>query len=691
MKLHNTLTRRKDELKPLDGQTVRMYTCGLTVYSQPHIGNWVGYIYWDVLVRLLRWQDIPVIRTQNITDVGHLTSDDDDGEDKMEKGARREGKTAWDIAEQYIAIAEHEAYEVLKLVRPDHLVRATDYIQQQIDFARGLDEKGFLYKIDGDGMYFDTSRLPGYGKLARLDVAGLEAGARVSVAGKRSITDFAVWKFSPTDAKRDMEWDSPWGVGFPGWHLECSTIARETLGGTIDIHTGGIDHIPVHHTNEIAQSESLTGQQFAHMWLHNNHIKVDGRKMSKSLGNIITLSDITARGFSPMAFKLAILSKHYQTEGNFTWDILEAAQARLDHWRGYAALRHQTHDTLDDDDEKDEREGTVSLLAARWANNASMLIAGKRTAVHSRTIFRSVSGVVLALFAGSFYLTATSGIEGLNAQAIKDNGFSQLKRGTAIVIGRSLPGDMAEQLQQKSYITSVATIYPREDGDAIRCQDLAKYTEHTCPNNARPDQFALLNFDAPVVKNVSLINDKVDMNGAKEYLVTLKSDNDIEKLRTLVTAKANQYDLTYAVSGTDSKKPHINPTIREFADLAYVGIGVTLFVAVASLIVSTIGGLMERRRSLYTLQLSGMRLAQLKRLVMVESAAPLLITSILSCSLGVWTGAVFTSTFSTTLKPVLTPTYFAIVGIGLAAAIIGIYLILPMVDKLTRAEANQTE
>ena len=333
----------------------------------------------------------------------------------------------------------------------------------------------------------------------------------------------------------------------------------------------------------------------------------------------------------------------------------------------------------------------LSLLAARWANNASMLIAGKRTAVHSRTIFRSVSGVVLALFAGSFYLTATSGIEGLNAQAVKDNGFSQLKRGTAIVIGRSLPGGMAEQLQQKSYITSVATIYPREDGDAIRCQDLAKYTEHTCPNNARPDQFALLNFDAPVVKNVSLINDKVDTNGAKEYLVTLKSDNDIEKLRTLVTAKANQYDLTYAVSGTDSKKPHINPTIREFADLAYVGIGVTLFVAVASLIVSTIGGLMERRRSLYTLRLSGMRLAQLKRLVMVESVAPLLTTSILSCGFGVWTGAVFTSTFSTTLKPVLTPTYFAIVGIGLAAAIIGIYLILPMVDKLTRAEANQTE
>lgn len=318
-------------------------------------------------MRLLRHQGYNVIRTQNITDVGHLTSDDDSGEDKMEQGAQREGKTAWDVAEKYIEIAEREAYDVLKLIRPDHLVRATDYIDQQIAFAKELEEKGFTYIINGDGLYFDTSKLANYGALARLDIDGLEAGARVSVAGKKNITDFAIWKFSPTDAKRDMEWDSPWGKGFPGWHLECSVIARETLGDQINIHTGGIDHIPVHHVNEIAQTESVTGQQFSQIWLHNNHIKVDGRKMSKSLGNIITLDDITARGFDPMAFKLAILSKHYQTEGNFTWKILEAAAARLDNWRGRATLRWQTHDTLVDDDDKDEREGGVSLLAAKQA------------------------------------------------------------------------------------------------------------------------------------------------------------------------------------------------------------------------------------------------------------------------------------------------------------------------------------
>ncbi len=366
MKLYNTMSRSTEKLVPLQENRVSLYTCGLTVYSQPHIGNWLGYIYWDVLVRVLRAEGYTVSRTQNITDVGHLVSDDDSGEDKMEKGARSEGLTAWDIAKKYALVAEYEAYDLLDLIRPDHLVTATSCIDAQLRFASELDEKGFLYRTE-DGMYFDTSKLDDYGKLARLDIAGLEAGARVDMADKKNPTDFAVWKFSPHDATRDMEWSSPWGTGFPGWHLECSVIARETLGDQIDIHTGGIDHIPVHHTNEIAQTESLTGKQFAQAWVHNNHIKVDNQKMSKSLGNTFTLQDILDRGYALDAFKLLALSKHYRTEGNFTWDILSAHQNHLNNWRDIAALRHQTHDTLRDDDDKSTDEHSVSLLATSQA------------------------------------------------------------------------------------------------------------------------------------------------------------------------------------------------------------------------------------------------------------------------------------------------------------------------------------
>ena len=366
MKLYDTMAGDIKVLKPLEEGTVKLYTCGLTVYSQPHIGNWLGYIYWDVLVRTLRAEGYTVDRTQNITDVGHLVSDNDDGEDKMEKGARQEGITAWDVAAKYSQIAEHEGYDLLGLIRPDHLVAATSCIDEQIAFAQQLDDRGYLYRTD-DGMYFDTSKLSDYGKLARLDASGLQAGARVDMAGKRNPTDFAVWKSSPVDATRDMEWDSPWGNGFPGWHLECSVIARQTLGDQIDIHTGGIDHIPVHHTNEIAQTESLTGKPFANVWLHNNHIKVDGTKISKSLGNIYTLNDIIQKGIDLDAFKLMTLSKHYRTEGNFTWEILESHAQRLKNWRSVAALRHQTHDTLQDDDEKSTDEQTISLLATGHA------------------------------------------------------------------------------------------------------------------------------------------------------------------------------------------------------------------------------------------------------------------------------------------------------------------------------------
>ena len=340
MRLYNTLTRKKEELKPLEDNKVKLYTCGLTVYSQPHIGNWVAYIYWDVLVRALQAEGYEVDRVQNITDVGHLTSDEDSGEDKLEKGAKREGLTAWQVADKYIKIAGEEA-EKLNLLKPLHMPRATDYIDQQIDFVKALEQKGYTYIIENDGVYFDTSKLKDYGTLAQLDIEGLKPGARVPVDGKKNGTDFAVWKFSHKGEKRDMEWGSPWGTGFPGWHLECSVLAREFLGDQIDIHTGGIDHIPVHHTNEIAQTESVTGKQFAQIWVHNNHLKVDGKKMSKSLGNIYTLKDIEEKGFDLEAFRLLILSKHYTTEGNFTWENLEAAQNRLKRFQDMADLKWQ--------------------------------------------------------------------------------------------------------------------------------------------------------------------------------------------------------------------------------------------------------------------------------------------------------------------------------------------------------------
>lgn len=351
MKIYNTLTRKTEQVKPLNDNKIKLYTCGLTVYSHPHIGNWVSYIYWDILVRTLKANNFEVDRVQNITDVGHLTSDEDAGEDKMLKGALKEGLTAWQVADKYIDIANHEAFELLKLIKPEHMPRATEYIEQQIDFVKELEEKGFTYVIK-DGVYFNTAKIQNYGELARLDIDGLQFGARVSDTGKLNPTDFAVWKFSNPDEKRDMEWDSPWGKGFPGWHLECSTMARQILGDQIDIHTGGIDHIPVHHTNEIAQTESLTNKQFSRYWIHSNHMKVNGTKMSKSLNNIYTLGDIKEKGYSYQAFKLLVLSKHYRTEGNFTWDILEAAQNRLNRWQAESDKRWQISDILEVDELK---------------------------------------------------------------------------------------------------------------------------------------------------------------------------------------------------------------------------------------------------------------------------------------------------------------------------------------------------
>jgi cysteinyl-tRNA synthetase len=379
LQLHNTLTKKTEDFIPQQEGKVLLYTCGPTVYNFLHVGNWAAYIYWDTLVRTLLANDYTVERVMNITDVGHLTSDADEGEDKLEKGARREGKTAWEVAEFY---AEDflAGMEKLGLSLPEHITKATDFIPQQLDLIRILKEKGFTYQIN-DGIYFDTSRFPTYADFAGLDLEAQKAGARVEFnTEKRNPSDFALWKFTPAGEKRDMEWQTPDDLlelpqgegddavmGFPGWHLECSAMAMSILGPTLDIHTGGIDHIPVHHTNEIAQSEAASGQQFSKYWLHNNHLKVNGTKISKSLGNGYTLQDLAERGYSALDYRMFVLQGHYNNEGNFTFENLTAAKNRLHNWRNIAALRHQTHDTLVDDEDKSSDDKSISLLATSQA------------------------------------------------------------------------------------------------------------------------------------------------------------------------------------------------------------------------------------------------------------------------------------------------------------------------------------
>lgn len=340
MKLYNTLTRNVEDITPLKSPTVTMYTCGPTVYDYPHVGNWFTFIRYDILVRTLKADGLDPKWVMNITDVGHLVSDADEGEDKLEKGARREGKSAWDVAKFYGDYFV-EGLKRVNITDPTYLPKATEHIQEQIDLVQKLEEKGFTYKIS-DGIYYDTAKFPRYADFARLDLDEQQAGARVEHnPEKRNPTDFALWKFSPADQQRDMEWDSPWGKGFPGWHLECSAMGMKYLGETMDIHAGGIDHLPVHHTNEIAQSEAVTGKPLAQYWMHTNHISVNGEKISKSLGNGITLEDIEEKGFSLKAFRLHVLESHYRSQSKFSWESLEAASNRLKDYQALADLRFQ--------------------------------------------------------------------------------------------------------------------------------------------------------------------------------------------------------------------------------------------------------------------------------------------------------------------------------------------------------------
>ncbi len=341
LELYDTYRRRRHLFAPLAGTRVGMYACGPTVYDYAHIGNLRTYIFEDVLRRTLEFCGYEVLHVINITDVGHLTSDADCGDDKVEQGARRVGKSAWEIADLYTAAFKQD-FRWLNILAPTVWCRATDHIAEQISAIEDIEGRGFTYRT-ADGVYFDTSKLPSYGRLARLDIAGLNAGARVDIGDKRHATDFALWKFSPParaghpgQMARQMEWDSPWGVGFPGWHIECSAMAVKYLGANFDIHCGGKDHIAVHHCNEIAQAEVCYGTTLANFWMHGYFLEVEDAKMSKSSGDFLRLAALLERGYDALSYRYLCLTAHYRSDLKFTWASLDAAAAALSRLRDLA-------------------------------------------------------------------------------------------------------------------------------------------------------------------------------------------------------------------------------------------------------------------------------------------------------------------------------------------------------------------
>lgn len=337
LKLFNTMGRKKQAFKPLKAGSVGMYSCGPTVYDYVHIGHFRAYIFVDTLKRVLEFNKFKLRHVMNITDVGHLTSDADTGEDKIEKAAREKKMSAWDIAAYYTKDF-FDAMRKLNVQRADIVCKATDHVKEMIKFVQKIEQNGYTYKTS-DGIYLDTSKIKDYGKLAGLDkkrIEGLKPGARIQFsAEKKNVTDFALWKFSRPDVNRQMEWDSPWGRGFPGWHIECSAMGTKYLGETFDIHTGGIDLIPIHHTNEIAQSKAATGKDPVKFWLHNEFVLVEGTKMSKSKKNFYNMADIEAKGFDPLALRYLFLTAHHRSKINFTWESLAAAERTLDALRDH--------------------------------------------------------------------------------------------------------------------------------------------------------------------------------------------------------------------------------------------------------------------------------------------------------------------------------------------------------------------
>ena len=354
IRLYNTLSRKLEEFKPLNPGRVGFYSCGPTVYWHQHLGNMRAFVHFDMIRRMFLENGFDVNHVMNITDVGHLTSDADTGEDKMEKGAKRENKSVWEIAQMYMDsfIADTDA---LNIIRPTHLTRATDYIAEQIDLVKKLEKLGYTYEIPDEGIYYDTSKFASYGILGGQDLSKIKAGARIDDTGKRNPTDFALWKFSPKDSKREMEWDSPWGRGFPGWHIECSAMGMAKLGSHFDVHAGGQEHMKIHHNNEIAQSEPITGSPWVNYWIHHEWLMSKDGKMSKSGGGIATVSDLIRRGYDPMSFRYLLLTGHYKSPMEFSFESLDAAAA------GYSNIVRKIALVMGNNQDGDTKEPNTQL------------------------------------------------------------------------------------------------------------------------------------------------------------------------------------------------------------------------------------------------------------------------------------------------------------------------------------------
>ncbi|MBR4892059.1 MAG: cysteine--tRNA ligase [Alphaproteobacteria bacterium] len=343
IRIYNTLTRKLEEFKPLTAGKMGFYTCGPTVYWNAHIGNMRTFVNSDIIRRVFTENGYDVTHVMNFTDVGHLTSDADDGDDKMEKGAARENLSVWDVAQKYINEFIADA-DLLNIIRPTHTPRATNYIKEQIELVQKLEELGYTYEIPGDGIYYDVSKFANYGVLGGQSLSEKRGGIRIDDSGKRNSADFAVWKFSPTDVKRQMEWNSPWGVGFPGWHIECSAMSMNLLGEHFDLHVGGQEHAKVHHSNEIAQAEPLVGAPWVSYWMHFEWLMLKDGKMSKSVGTAYTVRDLVERGYDPMAYRYLLLQSHYRQPLEFSFESLDASAT------GYKNIVRKIADLMNSDD-----------------------------------------------------------------------------------------------------------------------------------------------------------------------------------------------------------------------------------------------------------------------------------------------------------------------------------------------------